>query len=89
MSLASSLVEAWKSAFLSSCKGVANLGRELVLFLEVQQGSQTSIRVVRGYSGFHSSRCRGTGPHLKMRGQTQVSSPLATGILWFLSSFNM
>ena len=31
------------------------------LFLEVQQARQTSIRVVKAYSGFHSSRCRETG----------------------------
>ena len=81
MNLASSLVEAWKTAFLSSRKGVVSLGGELVLFLEVQQGSQTSIHVVRGYSGFHSSHCRETWPHLKMRRRTQGCSPLATGIL--------
>ena len=27
-----------------------------MLFLVVQQGRQTSLHVVRGYSGFHSSR---------------------------------
>ena len=66
------LVEAWICAFLPSCKmGVrspvelrwGNLG-----FLEMQQGSQTSVRVVRVYLGFHFSRSSGTGPHLELRG---------------------
>ena len=71
MSLASSLVEAWNSAFLSSCKGVSgllsSLGGELVLFLEVKQASQTSIHVVRGYLGFHASWCRGIRPYFELR----------------------
>ena len=33
----------------------------------MQQGRQTSIHVVRKYLGFHSSRCRGNGPHLPLR----------------------
>ena len=47
-------------------KGVSGLlsssGWELSLFIEVQQGIQTSVRIVRGYSGFHVSRCRGIKP---------------------------
>ena len=31
---------------------------EFWLFLEVQVGSQTSLHIVRGYSGFHLSQCR-------------------------------
>lgn len=47
-------VEAWNSAFLSSCKGVSRTPAELSgvagkvgLILEVQQGRQTSLHVVR------------------------------------------
>ena len=53
------------------------------------QGSQVSVKVARGTSGFHWSHCRGTGPHLKLRRETQSYSPLATGISVFLSSLNM
>jgi len=38
-----------------------------MLFLEVQQGSQTSFLVVRGNSGFHWSRCKGIWPYLELR----------------------
>ena len=34
------------------------------------------------------SHCRGIGPHLELRQEIQVSSPVAIGISWFLSSFN-
>ena len=56
---------------LSNCKrGVkppVELMRRIGLFLEVQQGSQTSLHVVRGNSRFHSSHCRGIRPYLEMR----------------------
>ena len=41
-----------------------------MLSLEVQQPSRISIRVVRGYSGFHSSRCWGIRPYLELRGRS-------------------
>ena len=67
-----SLVETWNSAFLSSCKSCVKtpveFRRELGLFLEVQQESQTSVRVVKGKSGFHSSQYRGNRPYLELRG---------------------
>ena len=46
------------SGLLSGCRV------ELRIFLELPQGSQTSLRVVRGNSGFHSSHCRGVRPYL-------------------------
>ena len=65
-------VEAWNSAFLSSCKSCVKtpveFRRELGLFLEVQQESQTSVRVVKENSEFHSSQCRGNRPYLELRG---------------------
>ena len=55
-------------------KGVSGLllgsGGELGLFLEVQQGSQTSLHVVRGSSGFHLSQCRGIRPCPMLRGNS-------------------
>ena len=48
------------------CRG----GGELGLFLEVQQGSQTSLSVVTGSSEFHSSRCHGISPYVELRGNT-------------------
>ena len=52
-------------------KGVSGLllssGRELELFLEGQQGSQTSIRVAQANSAIHSSHCRGIRPYLELR----------------------
>ena len=36
----------------------SSLRQELGLFLELQQGSQTSLHVVRGYLGFHSMATR-------------------------------
>ena len=83
--------EAWDAAFLSRCKrGVrppVEFRRGLVLFLELQRGSQNSLRVVRGSSGFHSSWCRGIMPFLELRGNSG-SFRLATGTPRFLSTFN-
>ena len=51
-SQAASRVESWNFSFLSSCKrGIMSavvLKRVIQAFLEVQQGSQTSLHVVRG-----------------------------------------
>ena len=79
--LLSSRVVKWVSELLSSSDG------KLVLFLEVQQGNQKSLHVVRGSSGFHLSQCRGIRPYLQVRGN-KVSFLLATGIVGHLSSFN-
>ena len=68
--------------FLLSCDG--DLREPLIL----PQGSQVSFRDARGSVGLFSSRCRGIGPHLKLKQETQGSSPFGTGILGFLSSFN-
>ena len=38
------------------------------LFQEDRQGRQASHPVVRGYSGFHWSRCRGIRTYLEGRG---------------------
>ena len=74
-----SLVEAGSFGFLSSCD--RDFSEPLVLL----QGSQASFQDARGTSGFLLSRCRGIGPHLRLRQETQGSSP---GISGFLSSFN-
>ena len=90
---ASSRVEAWNSAFLSSCKrGVrtpaelSGVGGEVGLILEVQQGRQTSLHVVRGNSGFHSCCCQGIRLYLELRGNL-VFFGLASGTSGFLSHF--
>ena len=44
---------------------------ELVLFLEVQQGSQTSLRVVRGNLGVPFELLQGIRPYLKLRGNSE------------------
>ena len=51
-------------------------------------GSQESVRVVKGLSGFLSSWCRGLGPHLELRWETQGSSPALTGNSGFLWRFH-
>ena len=51
-------------------------------------GSQESVQVERGLSGFLSSWYRGLGPHLELRRETQGSSPALTGILGFLWRFH-
>ena len=57
--------------------------------LELPKGSQASFRVVRGNLGLLSSRCRGLGPHLTLRGETRGFSHmvfLVAGSSGFLSS---
>ena len=44
------------------------------------------MRVARGFSGFLSSRCRILIPHLELKPETEVSSPVLTWILAFLWS---
>ena len=58
-----------------------------MLFLEVQQGSQTSLQVVRGDSEFHWSWDRGIWPYLELSGNS-LSFQLAARNAGFLSSFN-
>ena len=41
---------------------ISRWGGEFGLFLEVEQGSQTSLRVETGNSEFHSSHCHGICP---------------------------
>ena len=75
-------LELWQEVWVpSSCHG--DLREPLMLSL----GSQESFRVVRGLSGFLSSWCRQLGPHLKLRWETQGSSPALTGILGSLWRF--
>ena len=61
-SQASSHFDAWNCTFLSSCKRGVGLmsssGGILGLFLELKQGSQTTLRVVRVYSS-SSQVCTG------------------------------
>ena len=56
--------------FLSSCDG--DLREPLLL----PWGSQVSIHVARGTSGFLLSRCREIGPNFELRRETQGSSRL-------------
>ena len=76
-----SLLEAWNLTFLSSCKRSVRppveFRQELGLFLEVQQGCQTSLHVLRGYSGFHLSQCSGISSYFELKGNSvsfQLSS---------------
>ena len=62
-------------------------GEELGLFLDVQQGNQTSVSVVTGNSGFHSSHCHGITPYVELKGN-RMSFLLTAGNSWFFSSFN-
>ena len=72
-------------------KGVSGLlsssGGEFGLFQEDRQGRQASHSVVRGYSVFHWSRCRGIKTYLELSGNL-VSFFLAAGSVGFHSRFN-
>ena len=63
-------------------KGLSGLwsssGGEMRLFQEDRQGRQASHSVVRGYSVFHWSRCRGIKTYLELSGSS-ASFFLATG----------
>ena len=90
---ASSHFEAWNSFFLSSCKSGVRPSVELRwgtwAFLQVQEGSQTSLHHMRGYLGFHLSHCRGLWAYLELRGNStrdEVSFQFAAGTSGFLSS---
>ena len=56
--------------------------------LLVHKGSQACFQVVRGNSRLLSRQCRGIGLRLELRQKTQDSSPVVTGISWFLLSFS-
>ena len=58
---------------------------ELGIFLKLQQKSQTSLHLVKGNSGFHSSHCRRISTYLELRGNS-VSFQLVMGITGLLSS---
>ena len=74
--------QGWQDVWVPSrCDG--DLREPLILSL----ASQESFRVVRGLSGFLSSWCRGLGPHLEWRWETQGSSPVLIWILGFLWRF--
>ena len=83
---ASSHFEAWNSFFLSSCKSGVRPSVELRwgtwAFLQVQEGNQTSLHLLRGYSGFHLSHCRGNST------RDEVSFQFVAGTAGFLSSIN-
>ena len=64
---------------LQSCSG-----GEFGLFQEDRQGRQASHPVVRGYSVFHWSRCRGIRTYLELRGKL-ASFFLAAGSAGFHS----
>ena len=72
-------------------QGVSGLqsssGGEFGLFLEDQNGRQASHPVVRGFLGFHCSRCRGIRTYLKLRGHSVSFVPEA-GSAGFYSRFN-
>ena len=62
-------------------------GEELGLFLDVQQGNQTSVSVATGNSGFNSSHCHGISPYVELRGN-RMSFLLTARNSWFFLSFN-
>ena len=84
-------VEAWDSAFLLSCQGVSGLwsssGGEFGLFQEDRQGRKSSHPVMRGYSLFHWSQCRGIRTYLELSGNS-ASFFLVAGSTRFHSRFN-
>ena len=90
---ASSHIEGRISWFFSSCgrkRGVPlELRRDLRDLLVLPQESLVCMRVTRGHSGFLSCQCQVLSPHMKLRPEPRVSSPVLTWILGFLSSFNM
>ena len=78
-----SRVVAGNEGFLLSYDG------DLRDLLVLPQESLVCMQVERGLSGFLSSRCQVLSPHMKLRPEPRVSSPVLTWILGFLSSFNM
>ena len=56
--------------------------------LELHEAIPASSRVLRGNSGFSSSRCRRKGPHLVWTGESHGLSRVAAGGLGFLSRYH-
>ena len=75
-------VAAGSFVFLLICDG------DLSDLLNFLRDIRPPFKLQGGTSGFLSSHCSGIGPLLKLRFESQVSSPVVTGILGFLSSFN-
>ena len=79
-------------------RGVFQVAQGSFLFLYLPQCLQRTSHVASGKSGLLSScdwpsglllsSCRRIGPHLLVWQETQCFSPVATGILGFLVSFN-
>ena len=67
--------------FLSNCDSDL---RELLM---VPMGSQESFRVVKGLSVFLWGLCKVRGPHLVLRWEPQISSPVLTRISGCVCSF--
>ena len=72
----------------------ANLGSLLSYDVDLRdrlmwpQESPVSIQDASGLSGFLCSRCWSRGPHLELRPEPRVSSPVLTWISGFLWSFH-
>ena len=81
----SSRGEVGNTGLFSRCGGKLVVPLWLLL---VHKGSQACFQVVRGNSRLLSRHCRGIGLHLELRQKTQDSSPVVTGISWFLLSFS-
>ena len=79
-------------------QGVSRVAAGSLGSLELRRGVQESFHVVsgksgilsccEGLSGVLSSWCRGIGPHLELRRETQTSSPVLIWILRFLMSLH-
>ena len=66
---------------------ISRWGGQLGLFLEVQQGSQTSLSAATGNSEFHSTYCHGINSYVELRGN-MMSFRLKAGTSGFVSSLN-
>ena len=65
---------------------LSNYDGDLVDSLVLPHKSQVFMQVLRGLSGFLSSRCSGLSHQLEVRPEPQCSSPVLTWILGFLSA---
>ena len=72
--------------FLKLGQAPLELQRAVHRLTRVASGRPVSMLVVRGLSGFLSSRSRVLRPHLESRPEPEVSSPVLTWILGFLWS---
>ena len=89
---ASSHVEGRISWFFSSCSTkmgfLSSYDEEVRDPLMWPQECPAFMRVAWGHSGFLSSRCWALGPHLELRPEPQVSSPVLTWTSDFLWCFH-